>query len=448
MSGSPSRPDRPAACEALSAFLSGERHDITTLSKDLGLTLLELGRGVVSYALSPVFEGDLNLLLARYRLSWDDFFAATLLASAEWEDNPALEEKIVEIHEKWPESRPILARAARLLATRARTRPAPGIRSLTKLLASELRRLDAAAREAIIGLLDLLSDGFENHVLEEVPKDLLREGAEPHLASPRETVEVSEAAEEAVPWKVADAMQPMKPFKVTLDYGHTGLSVELPAERVVGPLTIRDVTPLDDPEKAVAAAIETPIGTPPLREIAQGRKRACILVCDNTRPVPNHTILGPMLRVLHGVGISREQVLILVATGLHRPSTPAEKVEMLGEGIASAYRVEDHHGLRLEEHTLVGTTPRGIPAWINSRYFERRPQDRHRADRAAPYGGLHRGSQADLSRDRRARDGQEVGTARRYANIRKPITASSKATRSTRRTRGSAAWPVATSSSM
>ena len=145
----------------------------------------------------------------------------------------------------------------------------------------------------------------------------------------------------------ADLMQLMKTLKVTLDYGRTGLPVELPAERVVGPLTIGDVTPLEDPEKAVAAAIETPIGTPPLREIARGRKSACVLVCDITRPVPNRTILGPMLKVLHEVGISREGVLILVATGLHRPSTPAEKVEMLGEEIASAYRVEDHHGRKL-----------------------------------------------------------------------------------------------------
>ena len=36
--------------------------------------------------------------------------------------------------------------------------------------------------------------------------------------------------------------------------------------------------------------------------------------------------------------------------------------------IASGYRVEDHYGTRLEEHTLVGTTPRGIPGWIDTRY--------------------------------------------------------------------------------
>jgi nickel-dependent lactate racemase len=160
----------------------------------------------------------------------------------------------------------------------------------------------------------------------------------------------------------------MDKLKVTLDYGTTGLEVELPAERIVGPLAIRDVEPLPDPRRAVAAALEEPIGSAPLRQIAEGRKDACILICDITRPVPNRTIIGPMLDVLHQSGIPRERTLILVATGLHRPSTEAEKLEMLGQEIMTHYRVEDHFGTRLEEHTLVGTTSRGIPGWIDSRY--------------------------------------------------------------------------------
>jgi nickel-dependent lactate racemase len=160
----------------------------------------------------------------------------------------------------------------------------------------------------------------------------------------------------------------MKHLSVTLDYGRTGLTVELPGDRVVGPLAIRDVPALDDPERAVVAALEEPIGTAALRRIARGRKDACILVCDITRPVPNGTILRPTLRVLREAGIPRDRILILIATGLHRPSTAAEKAEMLGAEVVESYRVEDHHGTRLEEHTLVGTTSRGIPGWIDTRY--------------------------------------------------------------------------------
>ncbi len=135
-------------------------------------------------------------------------------------------------------------------------------------------------------------------------------------------------------------------------------------------LEIRSVPHLAEPEAEVERKLAAPTGCPPLRELARGRKNACILVCDITRPVPNATILRPTLRVLHEAGIPPEQVLILIATGLHRPSTPAERIEMLGAEIAAAYRVEDHHGTRLDEHTYLGTTERGVPAWIDTRYIQ------------------------------------------------------------------------------
>src|ERR1041385_2565432 len=141
----------------------------------------------------------------------------------------------------------------------------------------------------------------------------------------------------------------MKSLTVTLDYGRTGLTVERPAERVVGPLAIRDVPALEDPEQAVATAIESPIGTPALRQIARGRSDACILICDITRPVPNRTILRPLLNVLGEAGGPPERALLRVAPGLLGPSTPAEKEEMLGAEIVASYRVEDHHGTRLQE---------------------------------------------------------------------------------------------------
>ena len=142
----------------------------------------------------------------------------------------------------------------------------------------------------------------------------------------------------------------------------------MPADRVVGPLEIRAVEPLPDPERAVESALRSPIASRPLAEIARGKSDACILVCDITRPVPNALILRPILKTLAAAGIPREKVLILVATGLHRPSTEAERVEMLSAEIAASYRVEDHHGTILEEHTYLGTTVNEVPAWIDSRY--------------------------------------------------------------------------------
>jgi nickel-dependent lactate racemase len=157
-------------------------------------------------------------------------------------------------------------------------------------------------------------------------------------------------------------------MRITLEYGKHGLEVELPDDRIVGPLAIKAVPAVADPEATLRNRLLYPTGTPPLAELARGRKSACILVCDITRPVPNSLLLPPILETLEQAGIPRDQILILVATGLHRPNEGAELVELLGPYVAGNYRCENHHGKVLEEHTYLGTTPRGVPVWIDSRY--------------------------------------------------------------------------------
>src|SRR5262245_17894494 len=158
-------------------------------------------------------------------------------------------------------------------------------------------------------------------------------------------------------------------MRVTLDYGRTGLEVELPDANVVGPLAIRPAPPLASPQTAIEEALANPIGAPPLAEIANGRRNACILVCDITRPVPNRLILPPLMQTLEKHGIARRDILILIATGLHRPNEGAELEEMLGPEIAANYRIENHHGKLLEEHDYLGETPSGVPVWLDKRYL-------------------------------------------------------------------------------
>ncbi len=157
-------------------------------------------------------------------------------------------------------------------------------------------------------------------------------------------------------------------MKITLDYGRTGLDVTLPDERLIGPLAIRPATPLADSAAAIEQAVANPIGARPLAEIARGRKNACILVCDITRPVPNQLILPVVLRTIEAAGVARQDITILVATGLHRPNEGDELVELVGAEIAANYRCENHHGKIKEEHDFLGTTPNGVPVWLDRRY--------------------------------------------------------------------------------
>jgi nickel-dependent lactate racemase len=135
-------------------------------------------------------------------------------------------------------------------------------------------------------------------------------------------------------------------------------------------LAYKDAVPLAEPTGALDAVLARPNGTPPLAELARGRKDACIVICDITRPVPNQLILPPVLATLEAAGIPRRKVTILIATGLHRPNEGKELVELVGDDIAANYRVENHHGQRVEEHSYLGTSPRGVPILIDSRYVE------------------------------------------------------------------------------
>jgi nickel-dependent lactate racemase len=159
-------------------------------------------------------------------------------------------------------------------------------------------------------------------------------------------------------------------MRITLDYGKTGLEVEVPDRNLVGTLGLRPVQPLSDPQRALAEALADPIGSAPLSQLARGRKSACILICDITRPVPNEFLLRQILRTLEAAGIPRDKILILIATGLHRPNLGDELVELVGAEIAASYRVENHDGRNLADHAHLGTSPRGVPVWIDRRYVE------------------------------------------------------------------------------
>ena len=159
-------------------------------------------------------------------------------------------------------------------------------------------------------------------------------------------------------------------MKVRLDYGTSGLDIELPDANVAGILDLTPVPPLTSPQQTLSARLDCPNGTPPLHDLARGKQSACILICDITRPVPNRLILDGILSRLESAGIPRSNILILVATGLHRGATDAEIVELVGTEISANYRVENHDGKNREEHTYLGNSPRGVPIWVDSRFVE------------------------------------------------------------------------------
>lgn len=154
---------------------------------------------------------------------------------------------------------------------------------------------------------------------------------------------------------------------LTLAYGRGHLPVALPPDAVPTVITKAPQTPLADPRQAVEEALAGPISAAPLAELARGRCSACILVCDITRPVPNRLFLRPMIETMVAAGIPLAQIVILVATGLHRPNLGAELAELIGDPwVLEHVRIENHDARDDAAMVDLGRTPtRGTPVMIN-----------------------------------------------------------------------------------
>ncbi|MEZ5826269.1 MAG: nickel-dependent lactate racemase [Geminicoccaceae bacterium] len=153
---------------------------------------------------------------------------------------------------------------------------------------------------------------------------------------------------------------------IELLYGRGTLGLDVPEG--IRPVIVdkHEMPVLADPH----AAIETAIA--PLGELAQGKRSACILICDITRPVPNFLFLRPLIRKLHDAGMTKDNITVLVATGLHRPNEGDELAELVGDPwVFDNATVANHFAERDEDHVDLGKTPgRGVPVKLDRRLVE------------------------------------------------------------------------------
>ncbi len=156
-------------------------------------------------------------------------------------------------------------------------------------------------------------------------------------------------------------------MQTSLLYGQKSIDLSLPDSTIL--LDPKPMPGLKDPTAAVLEAINKPIASAPLTELAKGRRNACVVISDITRPVPNKIILPPMLAALEKAGIPKDAITILIATGMHRPNEGEELEYMLGAGIISRYRIINHFCRRYEDMRLVAEMD-GAPIELNRHYLD------------------------------------------------------------------------------
>ena len=156
-----------------------------------------------------------------------------------------------------------------------------------------------------------------------------------------------------------------------LSYDKNKLEMRIPDHWAV-------LTPCDPPvisglKEKISESLANPIGTDSLLTIASQRdksKPAVIVVSDITRPVPNKDFLPYILDVLQSAGYSKSGITILIATGMHVPSTVSQRIELLGADIVGNFRIVDHDAKDPSSVVkLPSSTSSGAVVSINADYY-------------------------------------------------------------------------------
>lgn len=170
-------------------------------------------------------------------------------------------------------------------------------------------------------------------------------------------------------------------------YGDIDERLDLPIEWKVE--TIHNGTQ-SQPELTInemRKAIQNPIGTKPLREIAAGKKTAVILFDDLSRPTPANIIAPLVIEELHAGGIKDENILFISMIGSHWAMTHDEVQAKLGFDIVDKYPWMNHN--LIDNFAKLGKTSGGIPVEVNY-YF-------HAADVKVAMGNLKKHSHPGYS---------------------------------------------------
>ena len=95
--------------------------------------------------------------------------------------------------------------------------------------------------------------------------------------------------------------------------------------------------------KEIRTALDNPIGTKPLSELARGKKEVVILFDDTSRVTRSAEIVPHILDALAAVGIQDKNVRFVCALGSHGALNRIDFVKKLGEEVLERFPVYNHN---------------------------------------------------------------------------------------------------------
>ena len=147
------------------------------------------------------------------------------------------------------------------------------------------------------------------------------------------------------------------------------MSLNIPDKNIETIVRPREFTVLGNPIDSVKAALEKPIGCPPVKDAVTSSDHVALLITDTMDSLmgPPHNIGPYLLDQFNAAGVSDAHITVLHAAGMHGHAGAREK---LGPGWLHRVRYVEHHPHKTEDLAYIGTTRMGTPVWVNQRVAE------------------------------------------------------------------------------
>ena len=163
----------------------------------------------------------------------------------------------------------------------------------------------------------------------------------------------------------------MQSKEVKLLYGKNGIKLNIKDDWNANIIRKPLMPIINDISDEVNKAINNPINSLSIDKISSKGQSVCILVCDITRPVPNKLFLKQIILKFINAGISTDNILIIIATGLHRPASKDEITEIIGSSwVLKNIKIVNHFARDDSMHKNIGTTKQGNIVKLDKRFVD------------------------------------------------------------------------------
>ncbi|PIU28112.1 MAG: transcriptional regulator [Candidatus Hydromicrobium americanum] len=147
-------------------------------------------------------------------------------------------------------------------------------------------------------------------------------------------------------------------MRVEIPFRKEKVELNIPDKNILDIISGENISPGLNEDKIIIQALENPVKSRKLSEMARGRKSACIIASDITRPCPSYKFLPRLVEELNKGDIENKNIKVVLGIGIHRKHTEDEKRKLVGDYIYDSIEIIDSD---VSKSKLIGHTSRGTP---------------------------------------------------------------------------------------